>query len=158
MKGSEVTLVRKFNDETVTVELNVNHTVDSEDVSPTQPGESEAGEMLSKPNFEVTIEKAGQKIRLSCTFSTDSSQDQDGYEDLYQIVEFSMFTGEDLLDCDYSVSGDIMDAHLYDLLMNLLEERGITNEFADQLIDFSTSYEHNLYINLLEKLKDFVSK
>lgn len=79
-------------------------------------------------------------------------------EDLFQIVEFSMHTGEELQDSDYSVSGDIMDGHLYDLLMNLLEERGVTNEFAEQLIDLSTSYEHGLYINLLEKLRDFVSK
>lgn len=79
-------------------------------------------------------------------------------EDLFQIVEFSMHTGTELQDGDYSVSGDIMDAHLYDLLMNLLEERGVTNDFAEQLIDFSTAHEHGLYISLLEKLRDFVSK
>ncbi|XP_022666912.1 complement component 1 Q subcomponent-binding protein, mitochondrial-like isoform X2 [Varroa jacobsoni] len=157
-KGSEVTLVRKFNDEMITVALNVNHTVDAEDVSSTQSGEAtESGEMLSKPNFDVTIEKAGQKLVLSCAYASDPSADQDGY-DLFQIVEFSMHTGEELQDSDYSVSGDIMDGHLYDLLMNLLEERGVTNEFAEQLIDLSTSYEHGLYINLLEKLRDFVSK
>lgn len=68
-----------------------------------------------------------------------------------------MYSGEEMEDCDYSVSGDIMDGQLYDLLMNLLEERGVTNEFAEQLVEFSTSYEHGLYIGLLEKLKGFVS-
>jgi len=46
---------------------------------------------------------------------------------------------------------------LYDLLMNLLEERGISNEFVEKLSDFSTAYEHSMYIALLENTKKFVS-
>lgn len=46
---------------------------------------------------------------------------------------------------------------LYDLLMNFLEERGISNEFVEKLSDFSTAYEHSLYIALLENTKKFVS-
>lgn len=83
--GSEVKLVRKFNDETVTVEFNVNHTVDADEGSPNQPGETDAGEMLSKPNFDVTIERSGQKIVLSCTFATEPSADQEGYGKLWLI-------------------------------------------------------------------------
>ncbi|XP_003746782.1 complement component 1 Q subcomponent-binding protein, mitochondrial [Galendromus occidentalis] len=156
-ENANVTLTRKFNDETITIDFNVNHTVETDDTDDTPEKEpSEASPMMSKPNFDVLIEKGGQKLMLSCTFGVEPQGDQDDYDDLFQIVEFSMYTGEELDDSDYSVSGDIMDAQLYDLLMNLLEERGVTNEFAEQLIDFSTSYEHGQYIGLLEKLKGFV--
>jgi complement component 1 Q subcomponent-binding protein len=45
---------------------------------------------------------------------------------------------------------------MYDLLMNLLEERGVSNEFADKLSDLATQREHLLFINLLESLQSFV--
>jgi len=158
-KDSDVTLIRELNGETITVEFNVNHSVDSEDSEELNPKEpAETGAMMSKPTFDVVIEKAGQKLLLSCSFATEPAEEQDEYDDMFQIVEFSMYSGAEMDDADYSVSGDIMDGQLYDLLMNLLEERGITNEFAEQLIEFSTSYEHGQYIGLLEKLKNFVSK
>jgi Mitochondrial glycoprotein len=40
--------------------------------------------------------------------------------------------------------------------MKLLEERGIDADFIDQLIEFSTAYEHTKYVDALEKLKEFV--
>jgi complement component 1 Q subcomponent-binding protein len=46
---------------------------------------------------------------------------------------------------------------LYDLLMNMLEERGVSNEFVEKLQEFCTSYEHSLYIKFLESLKKFAS-
>lgn len=47
--------------------------------------------------------------------------------------------------------------YLYDLFMNLLEEKGVGNEFAGKLSDLSTAYEHSLYIGLLEKVSKFTS-
>jgi len=158
---SEVFLTRKFNDETITVELNVNHSVDSEEENPqfqqAQPNAAEVGEMLSKPNFDVIIERQGKKLYFSCTFNMNEEGQQASQDDTFSIVEFAMYEGSEMKDQVYSVSGDIMDGCLYDLLMNLLEERGVTNEFADQLVEFTTHHEHALYISLLEKLKKFVS-
>lgn len=47
---------------------------------------------------------------------------------------------------------------LYDHLMNYLEERGINGEFAENLSRYATFYEHGLYVSLLQKLRDFVSR
>lgn len=47
--------------------------------------------------------------------------------------------------------------NLYDMLLKLLEERGIDGDFVDQMTEFSTSYEHNKYVDTLEQLRDFVS-
>jgi len=40
--------------------------------------------------------------------------------------------------------------------MNMLEERGVTNEFVDKLSAYATNYEHSLYVQLLSKLQNFV--
>ena len=48
--------------------------------------------------------------------------------------------------------------YLYDLLMNYLEEKGISNDFAEKLVELSTSYEHTAYIGLLEGLSKFTAK
>jgi len=163
MEEAEIYLKRKFNDESITIELNVNHSVDSEENAAFEQGEkdtSELGEMLSKPNFDVIIEKQGKKLFFNCTFNLNEegqAQTQEAMDDSFSIVEFSMYEGEEMKDHVYSVSGDVMDGCLYDLLMNMLEERGVTSEFADKLVELCTSHEHALYINLLEKLKKFVS-
>lgn len=39
--------------------------------------------------------------------------------------------------------------------MNLLEEKGISNEFVQKLSDFSTAYEHAAYIALLDGISKF---
>lgn len=42
-------------------------------------------------------------------------------------------------------------------MMNYLEEKGLTNEFAEKMINLSTTYEHASYISLLEGLSKFAS-
>ena len=41
--------------------------------------------------------------------------------------------------------------------MNYLEEKGISNDFAEKLVDLSTNYEHTAYISLLEALAKFTA-
>jgi complement component 1 Q subcomponent-binding protein len=55
------------------------------------------------------------------------------------------------------VAGDVLDECLHDLLIDLLEERDISNEFVEKLSDFRTAYERNLFSALLEGTKKFVS-
>lgn len=162
LEGSEVTLTRAFNQETITVRLNVNHSVDAEDAeefSANQESAPEPGEMKSKPNFTVEIERGGKKLFFSCTFNegVEPEGQSENYADSFGVTEFAIYEGE-WTDEVYTVSGDIMDGYLYDLLMNMLEERGISSEFGYNLVNFCTVYEHSLYIGLLEKLKVFVSK
>jgi len=66
-------------------------------------------------------------------------------------------SGKEWDDDSYTLAGAQMDANLYDMLLKLLEERGVTGELIHQLIDFSTAYEHKRYVTLLEQLKDFAS-
>jgi len=157
---AEVNLERKFNGETINVTFNVNHTVDSE-VSDEQPrGEQQEpeGEMRSKPNFDIHIKKDKQTLTFNCSFVREQSADpQEEYHDLFLIEEISLYEGE-FNEQTYAVAGDILDGYLYDLFMNMLEDRGITNEFVEKLSDFATDYEHQLYVGMLQNLQTFVQK
>ena len=76
-------------------------------------------------------------------------------EDIFIIEEVTMYEGE-WAEKNYAVAGDILDGQLYDLYMNMLEERGITQEFADNLSEYCSAYEHSLYIKMLEDVQKFV--
>lgn len=76
-------------------------------------------------------------------------------EDIFAIDEVTLFSGE-WDEKKYAVAGDILDGHLYDLFMNMLDERGINAEFADKMSQYCSSYEHSQYIQLLEGLQKFV--
>jgi len=159
---ASVHLTKKMGEETITVKLNVNHTVDSEvpeaEANP-NADKPELGEMKAKPSFTVEIAKGNSVLGFTCSYVQEYNReegDPDAYNDIFNIDEV-VFHGGEWKENTYAVSGEIIDGYLYDLLMNLLEERGISSEFAEKLVEFTTSYEHKLYISLLENLKSFVS-
>ncbi|KAL9915924.1 complement component 1 Q subcomponent-binding protein, mitochondrial-like [Glossina fuscipes fuscipes] len=77
-------------------------------------------------------------------------------DDVFGIDELTIFKGE-WKENIYTVSGDVLDDYLYDLLMNLLEEKGISSEFVEKMADLATAYEHSSYIALLENLSKFTT-
>ena len=71
-----------------------------------------------------------------------------------QLICASVFTYEAGFDMaqvkkNFFISSQTM----YDLLMDMLDERGISNDFVVKLVDFCTSYEHDQYVSFLEKFK-----
>merc|ERR1719430_277689 len=158
LEQAEVTLTRKFNNETVTVTLNVNHSVDSdpeaEDLTETQGSE----QLKARPTFHVDLKKGNRSVSFTCSYTESGVVEQQGqeYNDNFSIDEVVMFEGEHH-EKNFAVSGEILDGVLYDLLMNMLEERGVSNEFAAQLSEFCTGYEHKCYIAMLEGLRGFVN-
>ncbi|CAF2391513.1 unnamed protein product [Rotaria sp. Silwood2] len=181
--GPEVTLTRDVGNEKVAVKFNVTNTVnasDSEqesDVNSTgqeQQMNNSSSQLKSRPTFTVDINCAGQTLSFLCSYlpndypdtrehhhATENEQkhthnQEHIYED-FQIDEFTIHEGE-WNETVYSSDCSVIDGELYDKLLNLLEEHGIGEEFANQLADFSTAYEHRQYIGLLEKLQQFVKK
>lgn len=144
-------LIRRIN-----VSFNINHTVDTEDQPEiAEQDKPEFGEMKSKPGFEVEITKANKTLSFTCSFLPGEAQEGE-YNDVFAIDELTIFEGEPS-DKTYAVAGDVLDGYLYDLLMNLLEEKGVSNDFVEKLSEFSTAYEHNSYISLLESLSKFTA-
>lgn len=179
---AEVTLTKKHNSEKITVTFNVNDCVRPQDdqvetgtmdkYEEQQREEDKMPDMsiLAEPTFKVEIEKGGQKLVFECEFDpefqnspdADAQQEQNAQEDemnssMFHIAGVYLTTGE-YTDKIYGASGEILDGTLYDHLVDFLAERGIDNKFADELIRFSTHYEHAQYVNLLQKLREFVSK
>lgn len=161
LNGADVTLRRRIENEMITIKINVNNSVDAEDtvMDPNDSKEPQEAEMKSKPEFTIEIKKGTKILSFLCTYTQEMPDDvsTQEYNDVFQISEISLYEGE-FAESTYSVSGDIMDGYLYDLLMNYLEERGISNQFADKMIEFCTSYEHKLYVNLLKGMKSFVER
>lgn len=156
LDGAEVEFVKDSGAEKVTISFNVNHTVDTdqEDADITEDSDKpEFGEMKSKPSFEIDIEKDKKILSFTCSFLPGDAQEGE-YNDVFAIDELTIYEGE-WSEKVYAVAGDVLDGYLYDLLMNYLEEKGVSNEFAEKLSEFATEYEHQSYISLLESLSNF---
>ncbi|XP_049788520.1 complement component 1 Q subcomponent-binding protein, mitochondrial [Schistocerca nitens] len=153
---SEVTMTKKLGDEEIEVNFNINHTVDADTEPEVNPNmdKPEFGEMKSKPTFEVDIRRGSKTLGFTCSFTSGQQDSEEGYNDIFAIDEVTLYEGE-WSEKTYAVSGEILDGYLYDLLMTLLEEKGISNEFVEKLSEFSTAYEHNTYIAFLESLQKF---
>ncbi|XP_018334609.1 complement component 1 Q subcomponent-binding protein, mitochondrial [Agrilus planipennis] len=157
LNGAEVTLTKVTGNETIKIQFNVNHTVDTGSEPEIHPNmdKPDIGELKSKPSFKVDLVRDNTTVSLVCSFVEQGQQDET-YNDIFQIDEISIYDGE-WNEHVYAVSGEIVDSYLYDLLLNYLEEKGISNDFVEKLSDYSTAYEHSAYIGLLEGLSRFVS-
>lgn len=156
LNGAEVELTKQLTDkEKIVISFNVNHTVDAEVEAEADPSadKPEFAEMRSKPEFEIDIVKGNQTLSFTCSFLQGEAQEGE-YNDVFGIDEITVYEGE-WNNTVYAVAGDVLDGYLYDLLMNYLEEKGISNEFAEKLSDFSTAYEHSAYTSLLEGISRF---
>jgi len=171
-EGANITLNKSFKDEKITVKLNVNHSVDA-DVAPVGTETDDKVEhppvMVSRPAFTVEIARTGKPtLALHCEFtpadeedvdvavedtSSSKPKDQVPTADVFEITEAAFLDGNEWKEATYAVSGEVMDGNLYDLLMSVLEERGLGEDFSKDLVKFSTAYEHKQYITFLEKLK-----
>ncbi|XP_056631256.1 complement component 1 Q subcomponent-binding protein, mitochondrial isoform X1 [Diorhabda sublineata] len=157
LNGAEVTLTKTVDDENIKISFNVNDSVDT-DVEPEvneNMDKPDLGELKSRPSFKVELVKGKTTISLICSY-LNSNEQGDGYNDIFGIDEICIYEGEWNANT-YSVSGDVLDSYLYDLLMNYMEEKGISNEFVEKLSKYSTAYEHASYIGMLEGLSKFVS-
>jgi len=157
LNGAEVTLTKQIDDEAIKISFNVNHSVDT-DAEPeihSNLDKPELGELKSKPAFKVEIVRGKTTFSVLCSFVGPNEQEE-GYNDIYGVDEISIYDGE-WKENVYAVSGEVVDTYLYDLILNYLEEKGISNEFVEKLSEYATSYEHSAYIGLLEGLSKFAS-
>ncbi|KAL3275467.1 hypothetical protein HHI36_020227 [Cryptolaemus montrouzieri] len=157
LNGAEVTLTKESGDESIQITFNVNHTVDTDveaDVDPSMD-KPDLGELKSKPSFKVEIVRGSTTLSLLCSFVSPGDEGGE-YNDIFGIDEISIYEG-DWNENVYAVSGEVVDSYLYDLILNYLEEKGISNEFVEKISEYSTAFEHSAYIGLLESLSKFAS-
>ncbi|XP_063707587.1 complement component 1 Q subcomponent-binding protein, mitochondrial [Culicoides brevitarsis] len=158
LDGAEVEMTKMLDNEKVVIKFNINHSVDTEAEPEIDPNadKPDFGEMKSKPTFEVDIVRGNTTLGFTCSFFTGEAEEGE-YNDVFSIDELTLYEGEHS-EKTYAVSGDVLDGYLYDLLMNFLEEKGVSNDFVEKMCDFSTQYEHAAYISLLEGLSKFTAR
>uniref|UniRef100_A0A915D3D2 Uncharacterized protein n=1 Tax=Ditylenchus dipsaci TaxID=166011 RepID=A0A915D3D2_9BILA len=161
-KGAEVRLTKSHGaDEKITVVFNVNHSVNYEgEAEEYEPTEEDEGMTMSLPQFSVQVVKGDKQL----CFEMDLAEMEDGQycgmvEEFY-IAPLSKDGQNAEIDMSvYSSTGKFIDPSLNKLLFeSYLQERGITDEFCNHLVNFSTYYEHSQYVNLLDNIKSFISK
>ncbi|KFB45411.1 AGAP003987-PA-like protein [Anopheles sinensis] len=151
---ADVELTKSSEREKVTISFNVNHTVDMDgDEADATENKPEFSAMKSRPQFEVDITRGGTTLSFTCSYLPGEAQEGE-YNDVFGIDEVTIYQGE-WNDKVYAVAGDVLDGYLYDLLMNFLEEKGVSNEFAEKMSDFASTYEHAKYVELLEAISKF---
>jgi len=161
--GSDVTFTKSKSGEIITIKFNVNGSVvdSSEFDMNDNPNEEQPSKMVSKPPFTIEINKGRDlTLVLNCIFPEEHFDDGQNAEqpDVIEIDEVTILKlGEEFDEKTYAMTGATMDGNLYDLLLNMLEERGINEDLINELVEYSTSYEHKCYVDLLKQMKEFVS-
>jgi len=166
LNGTEAKLTRNVAGEKVTVTFNVNNSIppnfDEEAEQGQQKSAEEEPEIVSTPNFVVEVTKQASKHSLvfDCNFPEDEVSHGDGEEesDIFAIreVSFQPEGDTDWKETSYTLNTESLDWALYDHLMDFLADRGVDNTFADELMELSTTVEHQEYIKFLEDLQGFV--
>uniref|UniRef100_A0A6G1SLP5 Conserved regulator of innate immunity protein 3 n=1 Tax=Aceria tosichella TaxID=561515 RepID=A0A6G1SLP5_9ACAR len=165
---ADVKLTKQVGDSTVVVRFTVSSSLSEWKTEPTneQPDPQQQQEgynysLLSMPEFQVQIIRDGKTLEMNCYFEEMEHDEESGdsypTEPLFHIDEIVMYKGEPQ-ETEFSVSTEYFREELQDGLLQYLAEHGIDDEFAKNLVSFSTNYEKKLYIGLMQRLKEFVSK
>lgn len=79
----------------------------------------------------------------------------------FQINEFAIYDADmsnEKHSTVYSADCSVIDGELYDRLLEFMEQKGIDDRFAEQLVRLATAHEHNCYVKLLRNVQTFVKE
>lgn len=157
--GSEVTLTKDYDGENIVIKFNINNTVEDETMEEVEEDAPKEKDLKSKPKFQVNLTRRGQTLSFLCCFVEEvvPATEQPEQEDAFEIEEFYIHDGSgDDSTTQYVASADIIDGDLYNLFMNMLDDRGVSSDFAKEIVGLSTAHEHKLYIKTLDDIKKFL--
>lgn len=166
--GADVKLTKQVGDTTVSVRFTVSSSLSE---WPTEVAESKSEQkqeseglnttLMSMPEFQVQIGKNDHTLEISCYFEEMEQDEETGepfaMDPVFSIDELVMYQGEPK-ETEFAVSAEYFQEDLQAALLQYLGEHGIDDDFAKNLVGFSTSYEKKQYIGLMKRLKSFVSK
>ncbi|KAL7075200.1 hypothetical protein ACQ4LE_005995 [Meloidogyne hapla] len=166
MNDAEFRLTKTYGNEKILVSCNVNHSVENEDDDDDdyrRPGDDMENENapVSLPPFRIEITKGDLRLVFLCQMVKDIDGGFDYSVDEFMIAPATKSDNKyvEVPDEVYSSSGQYIDQQLHELLfVRYLEERGLGSQFCHDFVKLATHYEHQQYVNLLEKLKNFVGQ
>jgi len=148
---AQVTLKKQFGNEKIRVLFNINSSL--------YFASDEASAPISLPEFKVEVVKGSGTLRF------DAILDETDQNNVFDVrIESYCF----LPTVHPNQAKQVKDDSIYKLTLNnatqemqenlikYLQERGITRKFCSELITFSTYYEHNCYVGLLEQTKNLI--
>jgi len=157
-KGTLVTLRQKMDDEIVEISFDINKNLNI----PTEMEEGAEDEglppIVSYPEFAVVITKSsGQTLRLNCNSAPVDHQEEDEEEmpELLRIESVQSYHIDTDVSTVYEAEAESMDATMYDILLSTLRDRGVDDDFTQDLVDFSSAVEGQYYLEHLERLSKF---
>jgi len=152
--GAECLLTKSLEGDTIDVTFNVNASVPPIDLE----ADAENQDICAEPDFMVTVTKtsSAQTLTFDCYFPEPSGAEEGEPDNIFSIRSVTVYKDE-MKDSTYSMETEHMDEHLYGNLLTFLQERGVDNHFADDLIELATSVENQQYVKSLENLYNFVS-
>jgi hypothetical protein len=155
IEGALGSMSKQHGNETIKVRFSTNGIMPS--LEDQDELEERGKEVLCYPAFEVVCERPGKKsIFVACQMENPALSNEDDSEDAdpYEIINISVGSEDD--ESPYILNMDVMEDEFYDGILGFLEERGITDEFIENLCHVATDIENNKYRDLLLGLKDFV--
>ncbi|KAH8292916.1 hypothetical protein KR044_008661 [Drosophila immigrans] len=163
--GSKVELVKQSPNERINVFFNVSKSVPNRnDNNDTCDGDGDCSSptVRSVPKFEVLIKRNDLMLSIFCVFKStalediepDATDQQQLENEIFEIQDLSLYNNGWNDSC-FTVDASLIDDDLHDMIVEMLEEKGITQQFARKLSDLATTREHGLYIEFLENLSKF---
>jgi len=151
--GADCMLTKSLEGDTIDVSFNVNASVPPIDL---EDADAEQQDICAEPDFMVEIRKtsSSQTLTFDCYFPEPSGGEEP--ENIFSIRSVTVFKDE-MKDSTYSMETEHMDENLYQSLLTFLEERGVDNQFVDDLVALATQVENVNYVKSLEQLEKFVS-
>ncbi|KAL9980985.1 hypothetical protein ACROYT_G009634 [Oculina patagonica] len=167
VEGTLVKLEREHNAEKIVVSFDLNENTNQDEGPLEEDVEDDdhdvMGKIVSYPYFTVEITKKTDKtLKFYCEFNTqldeldDEMGDDSAGPEMLNIVNVSVVDTPDKEKTVYCAETENMDSNLYIMLLNMLAERGIDNNFCQWLLDYSTALEQQHYVKFLEDLQGFV--
>jgi len=147
---AQVTLKKQFGNEQIRVTFNVNGSL--------YFARDEVSAPISLPEFKVEVVKSSGCLRFDAILNeTDQKNVFDARIERYCFLPtVQSHQGNKSDDSIYKLTLNNTTEEMHENFIKYLQERGITRKFSNELIIFSTYYEHNCYVDLLEQTMNFI--
>ena len=133
--GADCKLTKMLNQDHISVSFNVNASIPP--VHSEDPDEEQ--EIIAQPDFSVEIKKpSSESLTFECYFPEDIDKTDQVRDNVFSIRSVILHRGE-VVESTYIMDTENVDPALYESMLNYLKDRGIGNEFAEEIVDIATA-------------------
>ena len=121
----------------------------------------EEQEPVSYPDFTIEVEKKNYKkvVQYECFFPDDIPEEEALDFAVRSVSVVDKSQGSSVSDADfeaYYINTDNIDPETYSQIRKYLSDIGFDQQFGDMLIDYSTGYEGDQYLQQLSEVAKFL--